>query len=73
MFEPGENGFAQISGRCAIAAQVAELGALSTQRPPRVATPGDLAADLGHTRLYPALLTGGTLSKDVTTQPARFA
>ncbi len=41
-----------------------------------VATPGDLAADLGHTRLYPALLTGGTLHtlpKDVTTQPARFA
>jgi len=35
-----------------------------------------LAADLGNTSLYPALLSGGTLhvlSKDVTTDPARFA
>ena len=35
-----------------------------------------LAADLGNTCLYPALLAGGTLhtlSKDVTTEPSRFA
>jgi amino acid adenylation domain-containing protein len=35
-----------------------------------------LAADLGNTSLYPALLAGGTLhvlSKDVATEPARFA
>jgi amino acid adenylation domain-containing protein len=35
-----------------------------------------IAADLGNTCLFPALLAGGslhTLSKDVTTEPARFA
>jgi non-ribosomal peptide synthetase component F/acyl carrier protein len=35
-----------------------------------------LAADLGNTSLFPALLSGGTLhvlSKSVTTEPARFA
>jgi amino acid adenylation domain-containing protein len=42
----------------------------------RFAMPSTLAADLGNTSLLPALLAGGTLhllSKDVTTDPARFA
>jgi amino acid adenylation domain-containing protein len=42
----------------------------------RFAMASTLAADLGNTSLLPALLGGGTLhvlSKDVTTDPARFA
>jgi non-ribosomal peptide synthetase component F len=42
----------------------------------RFAMASTLAADLGNTSLLPALLAGGTLhvlSKDVTTDPARFA
>jgi amino acid adenylation domain-containing protein len=42
----------------------------------RFAMASTLAADLGNTSLLPALLSGGTLhvlSKDVTTDPSRFA